>query len=517
MLALRQPKINRGQKAVPVAVTAPVGGWNARDGFDDMDPTDATVLDNWFPSFGKVSVRFGSSAYANTLGGGVKMLAEFLAGSSRKFIAGANGNIWDISSTGAGVSLASGYGADNWQTAQFDDSSGGARMGLVNGTDAPQQYNGTAVSAMTISGTGLTTSTLNGIHIHKSRSYFWDSRTQDYWYSATNSLGGVLTKFPMGRVQGTGGNMLAMGTWSHDAGSGLGDYAVFVLSSGDVLVYSGSDPSSATDWALVGRYNIGAPIAKEAIKKIGSELLLVTKAGYVPISSMVKGGQYNDQASSISSKIRGAALSATSMYSANNGWQVLHYPSQNMLIVNVPTSTTVFYQHVMNTETKAWCRFKGLNATVWGLYNDAAYYGTTAGTVLKFDPTATSDNGTAIDADAQTAWTYLGDRRRAKRATAVRFNFATTGAALSGSFGVGFDYKTIGLSAFQIAGTSASSPWDTSDWDTTSWGDESISQTGWYSAHGNGYVLASRIRLQSSTTGADWYSTTYLVEPGGIL
>ena len=513
---LRLRRINRAQKSSPVAVQSPVGGWNARDGFDSMRPEDAINLDNWFPAFGKCSVRNGSLAYANTLGGTVGMTAEFNAGSSRKMISAANNKIWDISSAGAGVSLATGFTSNRWNVSQFDDSGGGARSGLVNGADAPQIYNGATVAAMTISGTSLTPANLNGIHIHKSRSYFWDDRTQSFWYSAVNALGGTLTQFPIGRVQGTGGNLLAMGTISHDAGSGMLDLAAFILSSGDVLVYQGSNPGDSADWSLVGKYSIGAPIEKRAIKKVGADLIIVCKAGYLPILSMVRGGTFNDQKASISNKIRGAAIDAVNSWGANIGWDILHYPTKNMLIVNVPTSTTSSVQHVMNTETGAWCRFKGLDARCWTLYNNVPYYGTSAGTVVQFDSGA-SDLGAAIDADAQTSWNYLSDRRNKKRATGIKFGFATTGSAISGSFGVGFDFKTIDLSAFQIAGGSASSPWDTSDWDTTSWGDEFATQTGWYSAKGDGYAIGSRIRIMSSVSGADWYNTTYLVEPGGIL
>jgi hypothetical protein len=246
-----------------------------------------------------------------------------------------------------------------------------------------QQYNGAAVSAMTISGTGMTPANMNGIHIHHNRSYFWDNRTQDFWVSATNALGGVCSKFPLGRVNGTGGNLIAMGTISHDAGSGMLDLAAFVLSSGDVLVYQGSDPTSPTDWSIVGKYNIGAPIHRRAIKKLGGDVIIATKAGYIPLSSMVKGGQFNDQQASISSKVRNAAISAASQYSANTGWDMLHYPGKNMLIVNVPTSSSTSQQHVMNTELKAWCRFKGMDAQCWSLYNDMPYYGTSSGTVVK--------------------------------------------------------------------------------------------------------------------------------------
>lgn len=507
--------LNRGPKAVPIAVPAPVGGWNTRDSLDAMEATDAVLLDNWFPSLGSCSIRNGSASYATGLGGSVKTLAEFNAGTSRKFIGAGNGHIWDISSIGAASSLAAGFSADNWQWAQFDDASGGPRMGLVNGADAPQNYNGTAVSAMTISGSGLTVSTLNGIHIYKGRSYFWDDRTQDFWYSATNALGGTLTKFPLGRVQGTGGNMVSMGTWSRDSGSGMQDLAVFILASGDVLIYAGDNPSDTNAWQLQGRYTIGAPINKRAVKKVGAELLIVTKAGYINLNDALATGLVN-QTSGQSSKIRGAALTAVSTYGSLFGWEIAHYPLKNQLIVNAPLSGTQAVQHVLNTETMAWCRFTGLNALCWGLYNDLMYFGMSDGTVRLYD-TGHSDSGTNITADGQTAWNYLGDRRASKRGTGIRPLLRTTGGAVSYNVSVGFDFEAV-LTGFDVsAPTISSSPWDTSPWDTTPWADDFVTSNLWSSIKGSGYAVSSRLRIVTGTQGVDWFSTTFLMERGGIL
>lgn len=510
-------RINRQQRAIPVAVSSPVGGWNTRDSLDAMTEDDAVTLDNWWPGFGSCSIRPGSVDYASGLGASVKFLAEFNAGTNRKFIAGANLKIWDISSAGAGVSLATGFLSDNWLAAQFDDSGGGARMGLVNGADSPQIYNGTAVSAMTVSGSGLTTSTLNGIHIYKNRSFFWSDTTQDFWYSATNALGGTLTKFPLGRVQGTGGNLLAMGTWSRDAGNGIQDLAVFVLTSGDVLVYAGDNPGDAAAWSLVSRYTIGAPVSKRAVKKIGSDLIMVTKAGYVALNAVLEQGRVNEQAVAVSSKIRGAAITATASYAANFGWDLCLYPSRNMLIVNVPISTSIFNQHVMNTETKAWTRFVGIQSICWGSFNDKMYFGKSDGTVKLYD-SGYNDSGSQIVADGQLAWSYLKDRRRTKRATGINIRLRTT-SDVSFRVGTGFDFQGIDLGSTitNVSLGATSAPWDTSAWDVTPWSSENFTSSTWAGARGSGYAISSRLQVATSAIACEWLSTTYLVEAGGIL
>lgn len=519
-LILRQQARLRGQrrqKSRPISMPSPVGGWNTRDSLDQMEETDAVVLDNWFPGLGSVNIRGGSSAYANTLGGIVKFLCEFNAKGLRKFIAGANGNIWNISASGAGVSLAAGFGSDIWHAAQFDDASGGPRLGLVNGSDAPQIYDGATVAAMTISGTGLTPSNLNGVYIFKGRSYFWDDRTQDFWYSATNALGGTLVKFPLGRVTNGGGNLLAVGSWSRDTGNGPFDYIVFILNSGDILVYNGDDPGTAASWVLVGRYSMGAPVSKRAVKKIGAELYFVTRSGYISLNDVLSGRNLNDQQSDISTKIRGEALNMTRVYGNNFGWEITHYPAQNMIIVNVPLSSTQVYQHVMNTETKAWCRFTGINAVTWSLYKDELYYGTSVGTVVKYDPSVYGDLGVAINADAQPAWNYLGDRRRTKRATAIRPLLRTTGGALTYNIGAAFDFNTITISISQSAPVFATSAWDVSPWDTTPWASDFITSNLWSSLSDDGYTIGIRLKVTTATQGVSWLATNFLVENGAVL
>jgi len=511
--------INRQQKAMPIPFPSPVGGWNARDAISAMPPEDAVVLDNWFPGLGACRTRGGGAAYANTLGASVKTLFEFNAKTTRKFLGMANGKIWDISAIGAGVSLATGFASDVWDCAQFDDASGGARMGLVNGSDAPQQYDGATVSAMTISGSGLTPANLNGIQIHKARSYFWDDRTQDFWFSATNALGGVLSKFPLGRLPNTGGNLMAMTTWSIDSGNGPNDAAVFILNSGVVLAYLGSDPSTTTDWSLVGRYNLGAPISKRAIKKIGADVVIATKSGYISLAQIFKSGDFNESSSAISTKIRQAVIDAAASFSGLFGWHMQQYPNGNYALINIPTSTTDFQQHVFNTETKAWCRFVGQNALCWGLYNDNLYYGTAAGTVLKAD-TGTTDNGITILCNAQTAWNALEEPNETKRLTGLRLSLSRQAATLNYIVDIGFDYKalltTINQNLIDFSG-STWPLWESSPWDTQPWGGGDLTTNQWCSASGSGYMVSIATQMQLNTQRVQWLATNYLAESGGVL
>jgi hypothetical protein len=58
-----------------------------------------------------------------------------------------------------------------------------------------------------------------------------------------------------------GGYLMAMGTWTIDAGYGVDDLAVFITNMGEVIVYRGTDPSSATTWGWSGYSRSAHPSA----------------------------------------------------------------------------------------------------------------------------------------------------------------------------------------------------------------------------------------------------------------
>ena len=498
-----------------VQIVAPVGGWNARDALDQMPAEDAVTLTNWFPTVGRVETRRGFQSFASGLGSSVETLVEFNAESARKLLAAANGKIFDVSNPGlVGAPLGSGFQSNRWSTAQFDDVAGGPRIGFVNGVDTPQIFNGTSIASMTLSGTGLTPSNIAGINVFKSRSYFWEVDSQDFWYSDIGALGGTLSKFPLGRVSGFGGNIVAMASWTLDGGDGVDDLAVFVMSSGDVIIYSGSNPGSASDWSLVGIFRLGAPLSQRGVVKIGSDLVIMTKDGYVPLSKVLATARSgNGQA--ISDKISGAIKDATNAYSSNFGWQAILYPKGNYVLFNVPVSGVTFHQHVVNTLTGAWTKFEGMDGACWSLYNDRLYFGCSDGTIYLADK-GFNDNGADITFSAQTAWNYLGLRGQIKRFSALKPVFQSEGS-LPVSLALAFDFETPSATYTLSEFSSNSTEWETSPWDTSAWADKNAIIKPWVSVAGIGLNASARVFASLSNQSCQWYSLEYLFDTGGII
>lgn len=498
------------------AVQAPVGGWNTRDALDDMPEEDAVLLDNWVPYFGYCAVRNGYTAFCSGLGATVKTLIELNAGANRWFIACAGTKIFHITS-GTAIDITGSAVINNakWQWAQFDDAAGGARIAMVNGNNAPLAIypsGGTPVaSPLTIAGTGLIPSDLDGICVHKSRSYFWDSGTQDFWYSATNALGGSLTKFPLGRVTGTGGNLVAMSSWTVDGGDGVDDLAVFLLSSGDVFVYAGDDPGE--NWALIGRYKIGAPVAIRGLAQYGGDLVVITKDGYIPMSANFLAARSKVQA--FSDKITPTVVDAIADNPGDERWEVLVYPGGLKMIINVPVSTNVVQQHVMNTRTGAWCRYIGIPAQTWGIYNDHVYFGSSDGTVYKAEYGAT-DNGSPITGDGIPAWNYFGSRSRLKHWTAVQPVLRSNGASLSYGIALRTDFDPALKPASQGVASAATTAWG-SPWGSP-WAIGEQVFRAWRGIAGIGYNAGVRLTVSpAANQSVQWLSTNYLFKAGGLL
>jgi len=493
------------------AVPAPTGGWNARDSLDQMPESDAILLENWIPRAGRCELRKGFSQYVSGLGNDVRTLAAYDGFGTRKFLAAANGNIWDIS-TSTPSSLVSSLTNDYWQTINFD-----GKLGLVNGADNPKTYDGSTVSNMTVSGTGLTVTNLVNISQFKSRSYFCENSSLSFWYSAVNTLGGALTEFPLERVTERGGYLMATGTWTRDAGSGPDDVFVAVTSNGEVIVYQGSDPGTSYSWSLVGRYHTAPPLGRRCLLRVGGELIILTKDGYVPMSAVINGLRGSSKAT-VSDKIRGQVVEDAQNYGSNQGWEGVFYPRGGLALFNVPVAVDLTYvQHVVNTSDNpgAWCKFTNWNARCFGIYNDRLYFGGD-GTVYLADDTTRSDNGAAIAADGKQAFNYLGSRTNIKQFTGLKPIMSADGnLTVSTAFAVDQgNYSDFSSTSITV---SSGASWDTGTWDTDDWAGSYNPINYWAPCNNIGYNVSGRLRVSVSGQDVRWFATNYMFNPGGLL
>lgn len=499
------------------SLPAPVGGWNARDAVANMKETDAVVLDNFFPTASDVIGRKGYSNHMTGFAAPVESLLVY-ATTSEKLFACAGTAIYNATAAGA-VATAEVTGLTNsrWQHVNIT-TAGGSFMYAVNGVDKPLLYDGTnwtpIDNASTPAITGVTTTTLKDVTLFKNRLWFAQDNTLTAWYLPTDSVGGTASPLALSGVAKRGGEIVSIGTWTLDAGEGMDDHWVAITSEGEAIVYKGTDPSSATTWALVGVWNLGAPIGQRCLMKYAGDILLLCVDGIMPLSRALVNERIAANVG-ITDKIQSAMTAAAVNYASYFGWQMVHYPKGNMLILNVPTENDGDnpHQYVMNTTTGAWCRFTGLDAQCWAIFNDEPYFGGDT-TVRRFWNTF-SDNATNINGRALQAFSYFGRRGVLKHFKMARPVLSSAGRPAVRA-GINVDFDTTALAGSVTFSPITTATWDVSVWDVALWGGDLTVIKDWQTMGRVGMAGAINM-ITSSQIELHWMASDFIYEPGGFV
>lgn len=515
-----------------ISYQSPVGGWNAFNALDNMPPTDAVILDNFFPQTSYIQLRRGYTQYADTgQSAPVQTLATYNGGNATRLIAAAGGSVFDASSgslfdSGSGhptthgppVSLGSGYHSDIWSWVNYA-SGGGTFLLMANdsGADIPQVYNGTTLAAMTI--TGVPAASLSQVTIYAQRAFYVQSGTLSVWYATAGAYQGALIQFDFGPLCTRGGAIAAISTWTRDNGfGGADDLFVVVTTRGEVLIYAGTNPGDSDFWSMSGRFLIGAPVAgPRCVTRIGPDMMLICEDGFQPLSTYLSLGETKTQTTNLAVKIGNAASDAVRAFKSATGWQAQVYPQGTQMIVNVPQGNGVFHQYVANTTTGAWCRYKGLDAWCWGILAGAPYFGGANGKIYQWD-VGPSDNGVDIVGEVCTAFQHGGAPAILKRFQLARPLMQTNGN-LTFAIDMGVDFDT--SKALQTISSNYPSGglWGSGLWGVMLWGQgltlklfrRVISVTGL------GVFGAVRIKISTHTTTVNINSVDVIYEPGLIL
>lgn len=513
--AAGMPRIRPSNEAVarPTSVPAPYDGWNARGNLTNMKPTEAIQLDNIFPGIQNVSLRNGCINWKTSAPANIHSLLPYMGLTTKKLFAATNANIYDVTSSGAFGGSVQACTNGYWKSIMMA-TAGGNFLFALNGVDSALTFDGAAWANPAI--TGVTSANLIYPTVHKKRIWAIEKNTMNIWYLPVESIAGAMVKFPVGALFKKGGNVIALGSFTVDSGTGSDDLFVIVSSNGEVAIYQGTDPASSASWALVGVYEVSKPIGDRPLLDYGGDLLLLTATGLLPLSKLQQ-STILDKSDTISFNIDGAFLDAADNYSANIGWQMITHKSANALLVNIPVQTDALaYQFVMNTTTKRWCRFTGWNAACWADFDGALYFA--GGTKVSKAWTGTNDAGAPITGLCMQAYSRLGLGVQ-KEVSLVRPNFGFTGNAQL-IMALDSDYKTFsGQTQFTYTPSGVGGIWDTSLWDATIWdAGVSLFDPKWTTVPGNlGDVHSFRMRVIASSGNFNWTSTDYAIKPAGIL
>jgi len=488
-------------------VPAPITGWNARDQLSAMAPTDAKTLVNYYPSETGVSLRRGSADHVTGLGAAVQSLMPYSTGSTNELKAAADGKIFDVTTAGAvGSAEVSGLSSNKWQYVNFG-TAGGNFLWICNGTDQERYYNGSTWATASL--TGVSAGDIINVEAHVSRLFMVIKNSLSYCYLPAASITGTVSVVDLSRgVFREGGKLVACATWTRDGGSGPDDMMAFITNKGEVAIYSGTDPSSASTWQKVGTFKIGAPIGDRCYFKVAGDLVIITQDGYMPMSRVLSTDRVSPELA-LSDKISGEVRSAVRLYGSNFGWQCILYPKAGWGLFNVPKGGGVYDQHVVNTTTGAWCRFTDMNGGCWAVHNDNLYFGDDDGNVVLAD-TGRNDNDMAILGDVETAYNYFGNATT-KRWTMIRPVFQSDGSVpISIGFNVDFDTKVATYDPSTV--TTSTTPWG-SPWGSP-WGRDAAPVRAWRAVSGIGKCCSVRLRTSTTQQNITWQSTDFMWEEG---
>lgn len=494
--------------ANPVPIPSPWGGINARDGVAALQPQDARSLVNWNPDGNSCKPRKGyttqsTSAESNQA---VATLAPYSGASGTAIIGVSGGKIYDFTSATATELYDGMYADGRFQTECYNNYLFG-----VNGTETPWAYNGSTIVATGFSGSGLTLTDLINVKMVRNRLWFCEKDSADVWYGGLGSITGSLTKFQLSQVS-SGGYCMAIGAHSQDAGAGPDDYTAFIMSTGEVILYSG-DPSST--FTKVGNYKMPAPVGRQCLINIGGPLAVLTHMGLIPLQSAVAGLAFDMLAIGNYGKAGPAIKTDIDSYIANTGWHMVFH--EGRVIINVPQDTTVAKQWVFNSLTGAWTTWEGVNTKCFCVVQAAGenalfFGGVDDGAVHK--QYGATDNGDPISVSSRSAYVIPGNGRKVK-ATAIQFAMQIEGT-LTGGYSLDLDFLEgpITTSGMVLAGSTDSTPWG-SDWGSE-WSTTTQYAGQWRTIYGEGHSLGLSMEADAMATSLSWEGAHVLVRGTGI-
>ena len=427
-------------------VSAPVGGINATDLLDSMPDIYCRELVNWFPRGGALVRRPVIDALVSTSAS--DLINSFIiyrsqAGTEHCLYSTIDGKIYN-----SGTLLVSGLATNEpWFSLNFRDGAGNSYVVMANGTDNVKHWNGAALTNAGLTGVTGGYNTLRVPTSYKERLFFTQREKTEIWYttSAKALPTAAMSSFDVGAYLTRGGYPLWIGSWSGNTGNGMDDLFIVCSTQGEVLAYQGTDPASATTWAMVGRYFLPAPINITSFVPRNSDIWIITYEGIYALSNIINTGQAVQQealTAKISDLFQDLTREATTIFG------VVH-THESMFIVGIDARETVKYSEteltkgayyflVMNTTNGAWTKFKFREAIdnadapyAGAIFNGRFVFSTKGdnrvyhmlrfGELISPNTTGSQDyNGFDIFTHIQTSFNYLGNSSNMKRFISVK-------------------------------------------------------------------------------------------------
>lgn len=485
-----------GWRAKEKFVAAPSQGWDTDTPIEQLPPTHARKFDNWVPAGTAIKIRKGYSEHVTGLGAAVETLLPYNAGASSALFAAANTSVFDVTSAGAvGAAVLTSMGNARFSHTNLT-TSGGSYLWICNGSADPRHWNGSAWATPALTITTYTDNDISFVLAFKERLFFIFKNTLTMGYLPVQSVAGTVSNFPLGAVFNYGGRLIALGSLSIDGGAGIDDYFVALTSEGEIAVYQGFNPASASEWELIGVYYVGEILGDRPLVDAGDDLGVITMAGLISVKQILAAGA--EQTLPLSARIGAGWRVLSSAGQEFTGWEGVFVPSEDLLLINAPASAATARQIVRYRTTGGWGRFTGWNFETFDVFGGACYAGGSDGSVyLAFD--GESDDGADVTAALETPWNTLGDPQLK---TLLEVRPLLTVATLASLRIVGradFRDRPV-LGAWPASTVTNAGIWDETNWDECLWGGEDATTRQWRAISGEGHSVSLSMEARTNQT-----------------
>jgi|SRR5882672_312059 len=530
---------------------APVMGLDVSAPFTEQDPRTGTVLENFIVRRLGSELRGGYKRHNSNLGGigsesGVATMMAYQpprgpgsAAASKLFAACQNGNIYDVTSisneaTTLGVSKAvpgqtepGFFSFINFATANTNYlcavSAGGgyftydAAGGWIDRTAAVTGVTGGAI-------------TFDFIMAWKNKLWFIQENSTVAYFLPTGSIVGAASLFDFGPLLVHGGELRSMASWTLDAGDGVDDKLIIAGAQGDILIYGGTDPTTAATFGLIGRWFVGPPPkGRRFMTNYGGDMAILSETGLTFISQVTQAlGLVDPEGPSQDTEAR-RFNEVISQYVRDNrdlnGFAMCFVPSLEALILSTPDPhniTTFGFQFVYSTIPQGFSTFINVPMMAMDVFDGDLFIGTPFGIVARAfanDSDGELSDGTignTVVGSLQTAFVAPPDDRASLKRPLLIMPMVQSSDTPSMSAKVNTEWSGASIAGSPSFNPNTTSTWDNGKWDTAIWAGVAATFFLWIGATGLGAYFALRLQLigKRGTTFTSW---KLIYEPGGIM
>jgi len=440
---------------------------------------------------------------------------EYASGNIQRMYAGQLTKLYDVT-TPIPALVKAGQTSGNYSASQLANAQGDWMIVVNDAGDPPLRYgpsSGGGLTWETLSTgyvppagkpsmiTGIPPAGLSYVCKYRNRYFFIETGSMNAWYLPLNAVGGALAMIPLSGAATKGGKLLACFTWSIDAGDGIDDKLVFMSDLGELLIFTGSDPSVATSWRQEGRYEISPPLGMNAHLAVGGDVLLATVDGIVPISGAITKSRVDLELAAITRTIKSMWREQV-LDKREHPWTMCKWDEYGAIFTTFPGGATGKQLCLAtNAATGAHARFTGWDAMCFIRMRGDAFFGDQLGRIIQMDRTG-YDNGVPYVATLVGGWEMFQSPSQTVTWRQARASFAArAGEPFVPQLSATTDYVVV-LPQPSLAGDDPGlldlwdqGLWDSAKWDAATPAKPVVRNTGWVSIGMTGFSHAPVVQV----------------------